>query len=121
MGTGTGAGTGLGLAATTQFNPPHPSAATAPTARSLLIQIAALAAPTIALSMLQVAAQLVETVLAARQGTAALAGCALLLPFALLLAQMSTGAMGGGVVEAVTRRLAANGAPRRRPWCCMRS
>ena len=57
--------------------------------------------------MLQVAAQLVETVLAARQGTAALAGWAVLLPFALLLAQMSTGAMGGGVVSAVARALGA--------------
>ena len=44
--------------------------------------------------MLQVLAQLVETVLAARQGTAALAGWAVMLPFALLLAQLSTGAMG---------------------------
>ena len=77
------------------------------TAGSPLRQITALAAPTTALSMLQVAAQLVETVLAARQGTAALAGWAVLLPFALLLAQMSTGAMGGGVVSAVARALGA--------------
>ncbi|MES2717679.1 MAG: MATE family efflux transporter [Pseudomonadota bacterium] len=71
----------------------------------LLRQIGALAAPTTALSLLQVGAQLAETVLAARQGTAALAGWAVLLPFALLLAQMSTGAMGGGVVAAVARAL----------------
>ncbi len=71
----------------------------------LLRQIGALAVPTTALSLLQVGAQLVETVLAARQGTAALAGWAVLLPFALLLAQMSTGAMGGGVVAAVARAL----------------
>lgn len=78
----------------------------APAAASVLLrQIGALAAPTTALSMLQVGAQLVETVLAARQGTAALAGWAVLLPFALLLAQMSTGAMGGGVVAAVARAL----------------
>ncbi len=72
---------------------------------SVARQILRLAAPTSALSLLQVAAQLVETVLAARQGTAALAGWAVLLPFALLLAQMSTGAMGGGVVAAVARAL----------------
>lgn len=86
---------------------PSPSVAVPPPTRALLRQIGALAAPTTALSMLQVAAQLVETVLAARQGTAALAGWAVLLPFALLLAQMSTGAMGGGVVSAVARALGA--------------
>jgi Na+-driven multidrug efflux pump len=70
-------------------------------------QILALGAPTTALSMLQVLAQVVETALAARQGTAALAGWAVMLPFALLLQQMSTGAMGGGVVSAVARALGA--------------
>ncbi len=94
--------------------PPTPIATATATATStppplaaavLLRQIGALAAPTMVLSMLQVAAQLVETVLAARQGTAALAGWAVLLPFALLLGQMSTGAMGGGVVSAVARAL----------------
>jgi Na+-driven multidrug efflux pump len=88
-------------------NTPHPPNAPAAIASSPLRQITALAAPTTALAMLQVAAQLVETVLAARQGTAALAGWAVLLPFALLLAQMSTGAMGGGVVSAVARALGA--------------
>ena len=84
---------------------PAATPATPAAASVLLRQIGALAAPTTALSMLQVGAQLVETVLAARQGTAALAGWAVLLPFALLLAQMSTGAMGGGVVAAVARAL----------------
>ena len=84
---------------------PAATPATPAAASALLRQIGALAAPTTALSMLQVGAQLVETVLAARQGTAALAGWAVLLPFALLLAQMSTGAMGGGVVAAVARAL----------------
>ncbi len=84
------------------INSPPPVAASA-----LLRQIGALAAPTTLLSMLQVGAQLAETVLAARQGTAALAGWAVMLPFALLLAQMSTGAMGGGVVSAVARALGA--------------
>ena len=94
--------------------PPSPSpsafdaAATAvlpPTAQALLRRILALAAPTTAVALLQVAAQLAETALAARQGTAALAGWAVLLPFALLMQQMSTGAMGGGVVAAVARAL----------------
>lgn len=82
--------------------PPRP-----PSRGSLLRQILALAAPTTALSMLQVVAQVVETWLAARQGTAALAGWAVMLPFGLLLQQMSTGAMGGGVVSAVARSLGA--------------
>ena len=67
----------------------------------------ALGAPTTVLSMLQVLAQLVETWLAARQGTAALAGWAVLLPFTMLMGQMSAGAMGGGVVSAVARALGA--------------
>lgn len=82
-------------------------AAAAPGTRELLRRILALAAPTTLLAMLQVAAQLTETVLAARQGTAALAGWAVMLPFALLLQQMSTGAMGGGVVSAIARALGA--------------
>ena len=105
MGTGTGAGLGPGVAATTQCNSSHPSAAAPPCNVTLLPQIAALAAPSSALSMLRVATQLVETGPAARQGKAALAGWAVVLPFALLLAQMSTGAMGGGVVAAVARSL----------------
>lgn len=67
--------------------------------------ILALAAPTTLISALQAAAQLAETFLAARQGTDALAGWALVLPFALLLQQMSVGAMGGGVVSAIARAL----------------
>lgn len=89
-------------------NPPGAlPAADAPGHRALLGRILALAAPTTALSLLQVVAQLVETTLAARQGTAALAGWAVMLPFGLLLQQMSTGAMGGGVVSAVARTLGA--------------
>jgi Na+-driven multidrug efflux pump len=64
-----------------------------------------LAAPTALVSFLQVAAQLFETWLAARQGTAALAGWAMVLPFALLMQMMSVGAMGGGVVSAIARAL----------------
>ena len=69
--------------------------------------ILALAAPTALVSLLQVAGQLFETWLAARQGTAALAGWAVVLPFALLLQMMSLGAMGGGVASAIARALGA--------------
>ena len=69
--------------------------------------ILALAAPTALVSLLQIAAQLFETWLAARQGTAALAGWAVVLPFALLMQMMSAGAMGGGVTSAVARALGA--------------
>jgi len=71
----------------------------------VLARILALAAPTTLASLFQAAAQLAETVLAARQGTAALAGWAAVLPFTLLLQQMSAGAMGGGVVSAIARAL----------------
>lgn len=69
--------------------------------------ILALAAPTALVALVQVAAQLFETWLAARQGVAALAGWAVVLPFALLMQMMSAGAMGGGVVAAVARALGA--------------
>ncbi|MXP63423.1 multidrug transporter MatE [Roseomonas sp. M0104] len=81
-------------------------AAPAP-ASAVLRRILALAAPTSLVALLQVGAQLAETWLAARQGTAALAGWAVVLPFALLLQQMSAGAMGGGVVAAIARALGA--------------
>ena len=67
--------------------------------------ILALAAPTALGSALQAAAQLAEMALAARQGTPALAGWAVVLPFALLMQMMSAGAMGGGVVSAIARAL----------------
>lgn len=78
-----------------------------PTARELAQRILALAAPTTLMSLLQVAALLVETWIAARLGREALAGWAVVLPFALLLGQMSAGAMGGGVVSAIARALGA--------------
>jgi putative MATE family efflux protein len=78
-----------------------------PPIRRILRSILALAAPTSLVALLQAAAQLAETWLAARQGTAALAGWAVVLPFALLLQQMSAGAMGGGVVSAIARALGA--------------
>lgn len=73
----------------------------------ILRSIVRLAAPTSLIALLQAIAQLIETWLAARQGTAALAGWAVVLPFALLLQQMSAGAMGGGVVSAIARALGA--------------
>jgi Na+-driven multidrug efflux pump len=76
-----------------------------PSAATLLRRIAVLAAPTSVIALLQAAAQLIEIWLASRQGTAALAGWAVVLPFALLMQQMSAGAMGGGVVSAIARAL----------------
>ena len=73
----------------------------------LLRRIGRLAAPTSLVVALQVIGQLTETWLAARQGTAALAGWAVVLPFALLMQMASAGAMGGGVVSAVARSLGA--------------
>lgn len=81
-----------------------PAIAPAP---ALLRRVLALAAPTTLVAALQSACQLMEPWLAARQGTAALAGWAVVLPFALLLQQMSTGAMGGGVISAIARALGA--------------
>jgi Na+-driven multidrug efflux pump len=78
-----------------------------PGVSTLARRIGALAGPTMAIAVIQSAGQLVETVLAARQGTLALAGWALVLPFALLMQQMSAGAMGGGVVSAIARSLGA--------------
>lgn len=88
---------------------PTPGAAPAPVSRPVLLRrILALAAPTTLVAAVQSACQLVEPWLASRQGTTALAGWAVVLPFALLLQQMSTGAMGGGVVSAIARALGAN-------------
>lgn len=70
-----------------------------------LKQILALAAPTSLLVATQIIAQLIEPWLAARQGQAALAGWAVVLPLTLPLSQMSAGAMGGGVVSAIARAL----------------
>ncbi|HYF07646.1 MAG TPA: MATE family efflux transporter [Acetobacteraceae bacterium] len=82
-------------------------AAAPPAARVRFARILALAAPTTLLAATQVVAQLIEPWLAARQGTVALAGWAVVLPFTLLLSQMSAGAMGGGVVSAIARALGA--------------
>lgn len=78
-----------------------------PTRGELARRIFTLAAPTTLGSAVQSACMLAETWLAARQGTAALAGWAVVLPFALLLGMMSAGAMGGGVSSAIARALGA--------------
>lgn len=80
---------------------PHPPVS------ELLNRILALAAPTTLVVLLQAAGQLAETWLAARQGTVALGAWAVVLPFGLMLQQMSAGAMGGGVVSAIARSLGA--------------
>jgi len=72
---------------------------------ALSARILALAGPTAVVALLQVIAQLVETWLAARQGLSALAGWTVVLPFALVIQQMSAGAMGGGVSGAIARAL----------------
>lgn len=82
-----------------------------PSLRALLRPIVALAAPTTLIALLQVGAQLGEMAIAARQGTAALAAWAVMLPFAMLMQQMSTGAMGGGIVSAIARALGAGRGP----------
>ena len=71
----------------------------------VLRRIVALAAPTTLISAMQIVSQLAEAWLAARQGTVPLAGWALVLPFSMLMQQMSAGAMGGGVVSAIARAL----------------
>ena len=76
-----------------------------PSLGRLAREILTLAAPTTLLAAVQSASLLFETWLAARQGTAAMAGWAVVLPFALLLQMMSAGAMGGGVVSAIARAL----------------
>lgn len=63
--------------------------------------------PTTLVGFAQVGALIAETALVGRFGTEALAAYALVLPFALLMNMMSTGAMGGGVSSAVARTLGA--------------
>lgn len=82
-------------------------AALPPPRTAVLRNILALAAPTGLLAGLQVVAQLFEVWLASRQGVLAFAGWAIVLPFAQLMQQMSTGAMGGGVSASIARALGA--------------
>ncbi len=70
-------------------------------------QIFTLAGPTTVVSLMQGLAQLAETWLVGRQGTTALAGYAMVLPFLLMMFMMSSGALGGGVASAIARALGA--------------
>jgi putative MATE family efflux protein len=63
--------------------------------------------PTTLVGFAQGGALIAETALVGRLGTEALAAYALVLPFALLMNMMSTGAMGGGVSAAIARTLGA--------------
>ncbi len=63
--------------------------------------------PTTLVGFAQGGALIAETMLVGRLGTEALAAYALVLPFALLMNMMSTGAMGGGVSAAIARALGA--------------
>lgn len=63
--------------------------------------------PTTVVGFAQGAALIAETALVGTMGTEPLAAYALVLPFALLMNMMSTGAMGGGVSSAVARTLGA--------------
>ena len=73
----------------------------------MIAKILALAAPSSAVAVAQVLTQFVETLVAARLGTDALAAWSIALPFALLMQQTSAGAMGGGVSSAIARALGA--------------
>ena len=84
-----------------------PPPASHPAPRPVLGRILALTAPTALLAGVQVFSQLAELWLASRQGLAAFAGWAVVLPFAQLMQQMSTGAMGGGVAAAIARAIGA--------------
>ncbi len=81
-----------------------------PPAGELLRRIGRLAAPTTLVVALQVIGRLAETWLAARQGTAALAAWAVILPFALLM-QMASAGDGAG------RAFSGGGAGDHGLWC----
>jgi putative MATE family efflux protein len=63
--------------------------------------------PTTLVGFAQGGALIAETALVGSLGTEPLAAYALVLPFALLMGMMSTGAMGGGVSAAIARTLGA--------------
>ena len=74
---------------------------TAPIGRSLL----RLAGPTTGLMVVQIFVAVAETWFIARLGADALAGLALVLPFLVLMHNMASGGMGGGVASALARAL----------------
>jgi putative MATE family efflux protein len=69
--------------------------------------IVRLALPNIAVMAIQAGIGLVETYFIAKLGTAALAGLALVFPVQMLFVMITAGAMGGGILSAVSRALGA--------------
>lgn len=76
---------------------------TAPIGRSLLL----LAGPTTALMLVQVLVAIADGIFVGRLGTDALAGMALVVPFATLMFNIANGGMGGGVASSIARALGA--------------
>jgi putative MATE family efflux protein len=76
---------------------------TAPIGRSLF----RLAGPTTALMLVQILVAIADIYFVGRLGTDALAGIALVIPFASLMLNIAHGAMGGGVAASMARALGA--------------
>lgn len=76
---------------------------TAPIGSTLL----RLAAPNILVMLAQASTGLVETYFVSKLGTDALAGMAMVFPVVMLIQMISAGAMGGGIMSAVSRTLGA--------------
>src|SRR5437016_6814757 len=66
-----------------------------------------LATPNVRVMSVQAAVGLIETYFAAKLGTDALAGVAMVFPVLMLMQMMSAGAMGGGISSAIARALGA--------------
>ena len=66
-----------------------------------------LAAPNVLVMLVQASIGLIETYFVAALGTDALAGMALVFPVVMLVQMVSAGAMGGGIMSAVSRALGA--------------
>jgi putative MATE family efflux protein len=73
----------------------------APIGRTILT----LALPNVAVMVIQAAIGLVETYFIAKLGTDALAGLAIVFPVQMLFVMITAGAMGGGILSAVSRAL----------------
>ena len=66
-----------------------------------------LAAPNVLVMLVQASTGLVETYFVSKLGTDALAGMAMVFPIVMLIQMVSAGAMGGGIMSAVSRALGA--------------
>jgi putative MATE family efflux protein len=64
-----------------------------------------LAAPNVLVMLVQASTGLVETYFVSKLGTDALAGMAMVFPVVMLIQMVSAGAMGGGIMSAVSRTL----------------